>query len=137
MIVKRNKLRMSALFAVLGLLAGCSGAGKTEEKISAALAQAKQGRWEKAGSMAEEISAAAPNAMPPLLLRAVACERNGEFAKALDLARQCAAMERSRSSTGSSVPFRSVNTPQGASPTCSATSATSSRTNKRRSFHTA
>lgn len=93
MIVKSNKLRMPALFAALGLLAGCSGAGKTEEKMSAALAQAKQGRWEKAGSMAEEISAAAPNAMPPLLLRAIVYERNGEFAKALDLARQCAAME--------------------------------------------
>ena len=83
-----KKTTFAAALALL--LAGCSGRNGADEKMSAALARAKQDKWDGIADQAAEISEAAPNAAAPKLLLALACERTGEFDKALDLARKCA-----------------------------------------------
>ncbi len=72
-------------------LTGCSGEKNIDQKMSEAVAQAKQNKWQNAAKMASEMSAAVPNAASPVLLQAIAYEKSGEYDKALDLARQCAA----------------------------------------------
>lgn len=84
-------MKKTGIAAVLALLlVGCSGRNGADEKMSAALAQAKQGKWDGIAERATEISDAVPNAVAPKLLLALAYERAGEFDKALDLARKCA-----------------------------------------------
>lgn len=88
--VKKVFCTLAAAGTVL-TFAGCSGEKNTDRQMSAAFAQAKQGKWSNAGKSAAEISAVSPDAAAPLLLQAIVYEKNGEYDKALDLARQCAA----------------------------------------------
>ena len=85
-------IKIAALCAGALLWAGCSDRGNVDRKLSGALADAKQGKWEEAAQQAAAVAAVAPRSVAPLLLQALAYEQAGEFDKALDLARRCAEM---------------------------------------------
>ena len=87
-----KQVGFAAICAGALLWAGCSGRGNVDKKLADALAAAKQDRWEDAARHAAAAASAAPRAVSPMLFQALAYERNGEFDKALDLARRCAAL---------------------------------------------
>ena len=70
-------------------ICGCDNKNATNDRLNNAINQAQQGNWNTAGKEAAELSAALPNATAPMLLRALAYEKQGDLAKAIDLARQC------------------------------------------------
>ena len=57
--------------------------------MALAAAQAKQDKWDEAGKNAGKVAEAKPGEVAPKLLQALAFEKQGEYDKALDLARQC------------------------------------------------
>ncbi len=83
---------VTLVLAVAGwsvLLSGCSERN-IDKKMAVAIADAKQGKLTKAAAVAADIAARTPSAAP-LLLQAVIYEKQGDYDKSLDLARQCAA----------------------------------------------
>lgn len=69
---------------------GCTESDSADRKMKSAFSQAQQGNWSEASSNAAELAAEYPGAVAPQLLQALAYEKNGDLAKATDLARQCA-----------------------------------------------
>ncbi|MBQ9804649.1 MAG: hypothetical protein IJW35_07390 [Lentisphaeria bacterium] len=85
----RKNLWLAAVGLPL-LFAGCSGEEDMNSKMAQAAIQAKQGKWEAAGKNAAIVAEAKPGEIAPKLLQALAYEKQGDFDKAMDLARQCA-----------------------------------------------
>ncbi len=88
--MKKMLFYVLAVAGSAAIVTGCSREKNIDQQMSAAFAQAKQGKWDNAAKNAAEISANAPSAPAPQLLQAIVYEKNGEYDKALDLARQCA-----------------------------------------------
>jgi tetratricopeptide (TPR) repeat protein len=87
----RKKLCLAAVGLPL-LFAGCAGEEDMNAKMVQAADQAEKGKWEAAGKTAEAVAKAKPKEVAPVLLQALAYEQQGEYDKALDLARQGAEM---------------------------------------------
>ncbi len=83
----------SAMLPALLLFTGCQENNSTDEKLNKAVNSANTGNWDNAASIADEVSAMYPQAVAPMLLRALAYEKQGDIAKAIDLARKAAAAE--------------------------------------------
>ncbi len=80
---------ITAILPAFLIITGCSNNDSTTEKLNKAVNQAKHGNWQSAAATAEELSTAHPQAVSPMILRALAYEKSGELAKAIDLARKC------------------------------------------------
>lgn len=87
----RKKLGLAAVGLPL-LFAGCAGDEDMNAKMVQAAEQAKKGQWEAAGKNAGAVEKAKPGEVAPVLLQALVYEKQGEYDKALDLARKCAEM---------------------------------------------
>lgn len=84
---------LSILLVCSFFLCGCMEKKSDTDKMSQAVSLAKQGDWKSAGESMQEISQKNPDALPPVLLQAIAYEKTGDFDKALDLSRQTAALK--------------------------------------------
>ncbi len=89
--MKVHQSSLSILLICTFFLYGCMEKKSDTDKMSQAISLAKQGNWKAAGESMQEISQKNPDALPPILLQAIAYEKTGDFDKALDLARQAAA----------------------------------------------
>ncbi len=72
--------------AVLVLAGGCGDSA--DELVRRAHDEAAAGRWDQALAPAEQAVRKAPESVPALIMRALACEQNGKPDPALDSARQ-------------------------------------------------
>lgn len=78
-------------FAVILMLlaGGCSEKDSTSEKLNQAVTHARNGNWELAAKNADSVAEEHPGTTAPMLLQALAYEKQGDLIKAVDLARQC------------------------------------------------
>lgn len=80
----------SAILPAIIMISGCQDNSNTDEKLNQAFNHARSGDWKSAAKIAAEISEKYPQAVQPMLIQALAFEKNGELDKAIDLARHAA-----------------------------------------------
>ena len=71
------------------IMFGCSDDSSANKQLAEAVTKAKQGNWESAENIAENLSEQYPKSPAPMLLRSLAFEKNGDLVKATDIARKC------------------------------------------------
>jgi tetratricopeptide (TPR) repeat protein len=69
------------------IFCGCSDS--SDEQLAAAVNLAKQGKWQETAAIADKVAEDAPESVAPMLLQALAYEKNGEIGKAIDMAQRC------------------------------------------------
>ncbi|MBR7130470.1 MAG: hypothetical protein IKC82_00565 [Lentisphaeria bacterium] len=85
----KNHFRFYSTLLTAGvILCGCSDSNTAAEKLNHAVNQARNGNWQLAGKYAQDVALVSEKASAPLILSALAYEKDGEYNKALDLARQ-------------------------------------------------
>ena len=83
----------SVILPVLIFISGCQENNSTDEKLYKAVTSANAGDWDTAAAIADDVSAIYQKAAFPIMLRALAYEKQGDIAKAIDLARKAANAE--------------------------------------------
>ena len=78
----------SAMF----VLCGC-GRSTPEENLVSAIRAAETGDWKNARKFADRAAAGAPDHVGALVMRAIACEKSGDFDQAMDSARRAANLD--------------------------------------------
>ena len=78
--------------SVITVLCGC-GRATPEENLVSAIRAAETGDWKKARKFADRAAAGAPDHVGALVMRAIACEKSGDFDQALDSARRAANLD--------------------------------------------
>ncbi len=74
------------------VLCGC-GRNTPEENLVSAIRSAETGDWKNARKFADRAAAGAPDHVGALIMRAIACEKSGDFDQALDSARRAANLD--------------------------------------------
>ncbi len=80
----------SAILLSAVMLTGCSEEKSENEQMTHAISLAKNGNWQEAGEIADNLTGNSSTSVAPKLLQIVAYEKSGELDKAADLALQCA-----------------------------------------------
>lgn len=79
----------AAFLSSLLIFSGCSDSTSTDEKLTQAVTNARQNNWTEVKKISAEVSESNPGTIAPMLLTALAYEKEGDMAKAIDLANQC------------------------------------------------
>lgn len=90
--MKKILLLSLVCVSALQVLCGC-GRSTPEEHLVSAIRAAETGDWKNARKYADRAAAGAPDHVGALVMRAIACEKSGDFDQALDSARRAANLD--------------------------------------------
>ena len=90
--MKKILLLSLVCVSVIITLTGC-GRSTPEENLVSAIRAAETGDWKNARKYADRAAAGAPDHVGALVMRAIACDKSGDFDQALDSARRAANLD--------------------------------------------